>query len=153
MDSDREIARAKWLLLFGAVFLVSAFLCYGEMVYLFVGREAQATVKEAYVLERRGRFGIPLGEKLVVEYSFTEPDGTSRSGHDEVTSSWPPPENGIITVRYTPGKDGRSRLAGHVNWTGLALFALSTALVIYAVARLWQLASRAVKGKPSSKAM
>src|SRR5258705_13433917 len=126
MDSESEIARAKWSLLFGAVFLVSCFICYSELVYLIRGHEAQATVTNAHLVEKRGRFGLPTGKKLAVDFSYSESGGLRRTGHDEVSSSWEVPSDGAITVRYTPGMDGRSRWAGHVNWFGVALLAVTT---------------------------
>jgi hypothetical protein len=151
MDSDSEIARAKWLLLFGAIFLVSCFVCYSEFVYVIRAHDAQATVTDAYMVDKRGRFGIVTGKKLVVDYTFSEVDGSRRTGHDEVSSSWEVPTDGTITVRYTAGKDGRSRWSGHVNWVGLAFFAVTTSILIFSAIRLWQKAAEATSGKPKRR--
>ena len=85
MDTDSEVAKAKWLLIGGLVFLVSCFICYDELVYLMRGKKTQAKVTEAYVVNRRsGRLGLSTRQMLTVEYSFTELDKTYRSDSDTV---------------------------------------------------------------------
>jgi len=115
MDSESEIARAKWLLGAAAVFLVSAFIAYGEMVSLARGRDAQATVKKAYEMRRDRLFGLILVRKLVVDYEFTDAENRHRTGSDEVSGDWPLPPSGFVPVRYT---DGNSRLAGIITGSG-----------------------------------
>ena len=56
VDQDSEIARAKWLLIAGLVFIVSLFIVYQELAYLVNGRDAVATVEKTYEASR-GRFG------------------------------------------------------------------------------------------------
>jgi hypothetical protein len=127
MDRDGELARAKWLLIAAAVFLVSGCISWGELVYLAVGKDADADVVKAYPVTRGGRFGVGGRPRLAVDYTFTEPDGTRHTGTDTVDPNWPANTGGKVPVRYTAGADGSSRLAGHVNWVGLALFGLSVA--------------------------
>jgi hypothetical protein len=143
MDNESEIARAKWLLFAGGLFLVSCFLCYTELVYVVSGRQTQADITNAYEVDKRGRFGLTIGKKLTIEYSFSEADGTRRTGSDTVRVDWLLPDTGTIPVRYTAGKDGRSRLAGHVNWIGIVIFAVSIAAMGTAGFRLWRMASEA----------
>jgi hypothetical protein len=145
MDPDSELARAKWLLAAGAMFLVSCFVCYSEMTYLFRGQQTQATVTQIYEVARRGRFGISHGTSLSVEYTFTEPDGTRRMDSDTVSSDWEVPPNRTVAVQYTPGPSGRSRLAGHVNWFGIGFFVVSLGVLGFFGYRLWREASQATK--------
>jgi hypothetical protein len=152
MDADNDIARVKWLLLGIVLFLIGGFLSYRELVYLIRGREVQARVVKAYEQEQHGRFGQVTGTKLVIEYAFTDAEGLSRKGDDEVGTDWPLPTSGSVSVTYTPGIDGVSRLTGHGNWIVLVLF--GGALIYLAVAGylFWREVSEAVKDlKPRRK--
>jgi hypothetical protein len=152
MDSDNELARAKWLLISAGIFLVSGCVSWTELVYLVAGRDAQADVVKAYEVTRGGRFGLGGRQRLAVDFSFAEPDGTRRTGTDTVPIDWPVPAGGKVPVRYTAGADGNSRLAGHVNWVGLALFGLSVAAMGVFGFRLWREASEATRDrKPRRK--
>jgi hypothetical protein len=151
MDADNEIARAKWLLFSGLLFVVSCFICYDELVYVLKGRETQATVTKAYEVTRRGRFGLSRGTRLTVEYAFTEPDGTRRSDSDTVDPDWDLPSTGTVRVRYTPGASGRSRLAGHVNWGGIGIFVVSLGVMGYFGFRLWREAAEAMRPRKSKR--
>src|SRR5262245_14702312 len=111
MDRDEEIRRAKWVLICGFLFLISICLTYRELVFLVRGRTAQATILRTYEIERRGRFGQPTGTRLVVEYQFVDSQGNTRTDSDEVTPEWGIPAAGTIAVCFTPGLDGKSRLA------------------------------------------
>jgi hypothetical protein len=130
MDMDNELARAKWLLFSAALLLVSCCITYGEAVYLVKGRQTDATITRVYEETLRGRFGANRGQRLTVEYSFAEPDGTRRRDSDTVSLDWDIPSTGKIPVQYTPGAEGRSRLAGHANWFGIGFFAVSVVLLV-----------------------
>jgi hypothetical protein len=145
MDADQELARAKWLLFSGVLFLVSCFLSYAELVYLLRGKQVQATVTSAYETPIRGRFGTVRGMQRTVEYAFTEADGTRRTDSDTVSLDWDLPNNGTVPVQYTPGAEGRSRLAGHVNLVALVIFAVSVVVLGIFGYRLWREASEATK--------
>jgi hypothetical protein len=151
MDTDNELARAKGLLFGGVLFLVSCFICYGELIYLVRGRQAQANVTKSYESTRRGRFGLSQGTMVTVEYAFAEPDGTRRTGSDTVRPDWPLPSNGTVPVQYTPGEDGRSRLSGHVNWFGPGFFAVSVGVLGFFGYRLWREASEAFEPRKSRR--
>jgi hypothetical protein len=151
MDSESELARAKWLLIFIALFFISGCMSWGEMMYLIVGKDAEARIAKVYESTRRGRFGLARGTYLTVEYSFMESDGTQRTGMDSVALDWPVPESGKVRVRYRAGADGESRLAGHVNWGALALFGVSFGFVGFFAFRLWREASDATRERPRKK--
>jgi len=149
MDMDNEIARAKrllkWLFVCGAIFLMSCCVCYGEIVYLFSGRKIEATVTNVYETVKRGRFGQSTGTTVTVEYSFTQPDGLQRTGSDTVDPNWQFPETGTVLVQYTSGEEGRSRLAGKVNWLGISLFTASVVALGVFVFRIWREAREATQ--------
>ncbi|MBX7105945.1 MAG: hypothetical protein K1X57_17820 [Gemmataceae bacterium] len=138
MGSDTEIARAKWLLISAAIFLLSGCISWGELMYLVAGRDAQADVVKAYEVTRGGRFGLGGHQRLTVEFAFIEPDGTRRIGTDTVPPDWPLATGAKVPVRYTAGAEGRSRLADHANWIGLAVFGVSLASISIFGVRLWR---------------
>ncbi len=147
MDSDNETARAKWLAGAAIISLLSGCFSWGELVYLLFGRDAQADVTKALLVTRGGRLGVGGREMLVIEYEFTEPDGIKRGGTDTVPPDWPPPVNGKVPVRYTAGEKGHSRLAGHVSWVALTLFALAAGGVAVFGYRLMREANDATRGR------
>ena len=138
MDSDHELARAKWLLLSAAIFLISGCISWDELVYWVSGRDIQADVVKAYQVTRRGRLGQSEVQRLTVDFAFTEPEGTRRTGTDTVARDWPLPGGGKVPVRYTAGANGSARLSGHVNWVGLVLFGFSLGSVGVFGFRLWR---------------
>ena len=87
------------------------------------------------------------GDVLVVEFTFTEPDGTFRRGSTNVKTDWPGPRTGTVPVEYTPGELGRARLAGHVSWVGIIIFA--TALIVVGVFgyMMWKEANEEYRSK------
>ena len=151
MDTDSELARAKWLFFSGILFIVSCFICYGELVYLLRGKQTQASITAAYEVPRRGRFGLSRSTVLTVEYTFVETDGTRREDSDTVSPDWKLPSNGTVPVQYTPGSEGRSRLSGHVNWFGIGFFVVSVVVLSIFGYRLWREASEATKPRPSKR--
>ena len=117
------------VLLFGiGLFAISGYYCFVETEYLVQGQSARAMVTSTKpTSDRRGRHA----RINRVEYRFAEPNGTQRSGSDHRPLDWTPPPNGRIVVEYTPGQDGRSRMAGSVNSRAILLF--GGCLVVLAV--------------------
>jgi hypothetical protein len=144
MDSDSEVVRAKWLLAGFVVFLIGSWFSYRELIYLVRGREGPAVIARAYEVEKRGRWGLVTGTRVAVDFEFLDSEGNRRKGHDEMSSGWQPPRDGPVRVQYTPGADGSSRLAGHVNWFGPAVFAVALVYLVIMARRLLRRASRAV---------
>ncbi|MGL6077035.1 MAG: hypothetical protein ACRC8S_23000 [Fimbriiglobus sp.] len=151
MDADSEVAKAKWLLISVVVFLFSGCISWTEMSYLLFGKDAQADVTNAYEVTRRGKFGTGGRKQLVIDYAFNEPDGTRRTGTENVSLDWPMPKNGKVPVRYISGADSSSRLAGQVRWGGLALFGASLGLISFFGFRLWREANDDGPRKPRRK--
>jgi hypothetical protein len=140
---DDELRRAKLFLAGLVLLVVSCVFGYEELSYLFLGRETSATVTGVKEITTHGRTGEHTHRE--VEFTFVEPGGTRRTGSDRLDTSWTPPANGVIQVRYTPGADGRARLAGHVNWLGVGMFAVALCLVLFFGVRLWLQARAATR--------
>ena len=127
MDAERNLQKAHLLFIGLAMLLVGGCLSYLELIYLFRGREAQATITKAWEIRKLG------STRWSVEYEFNEPGVGQRRGTDSCSTGWPGVMNGTVAVRYTPGKDGESRLSGNVSWLGLGLFAAAIALIIWGI--------------------
>ncbi|MFO0935669.1 MAG: hypothetical protein U0798_04025 [Gemmataceae bacterium] len=136
MDTDLELARAKWLFFSGIAFIASCFYSYSEFVYLIRGRDTVANVTKVWEEEVKNRYGMTEETRLSIEYSFTEPDGTRRKGSDFTSLDWTPSPN--VKVRYTPGAEGRSRFVGHVNWLSLGIFTLTLCVMAGFGYRIWK---------------
>jgi hypothetical protein len=146
---DDELRKVKLFLVCLVLFLVSCYFGYEEIVYFVMGRSTPATVTKVADLTTRGRGGERTHRQI--EFSFTEADGTKRSGEDSMSTSWTPPPDGVVQVRYTAGVSGRARLAEHVNWLGLGMFVAAMALVLFFGTRLWlqaRAATRRLDGGP-----
>ena len=150
MDATREVGRAKWLLIALAVLLISGCLSYGEAIYWIGGEDVQADITKVSETQRRRRWIGQNRKRLIIEYAFAEPNGARRTGSDTVSRDWPGPKSGKVGVRYTPGENGSSRLAGEANWIALALFGLSAAAVVVFVGKLY-LEARAATREPKRR--
>jgi hypothetical protein len=114
MDPDEEAKKFKWLLRFGIGLLVTSFFAWGELTYAVFGKNADATItKVERVQGRRG------SEVTAISYRFTDSTGAERTGSDVMDADWDGPRKGTIPIVYRSGPDGKSRLAGHVNWIGI----------------------------------
>ena len=123
MDSENELKKAKWVLIVGALFLVSCFMCYDELAYQISGREATATVTKSYASQSR------RGTRQTVEYAWSEPEGLSRKAMYTTSPDEAPVVGAKFPVRYTAGDTGRSRRVGAVPWVWIAIFFGSFAAV------------------------
>jgi hypothetical protein len=130
MDDNKELANAKWLLGCIVVFLVSCFFVYDEFCYLIWSREAPGTITKVYTSTTR------RGTVLNVDYTFTEADKTARRGTVVLSDSWSPPPGNTVTVQYTPGELGRSRLAGTIYRLPIIIFGVSLLAVLVVIVRL-----------------
>jgi hypothetical protein len=70
-------------------------------------------------------------------FSFVEPNGTQRTGSASLAQDWKPTTPGQVKVSYTPGANGRARVAGSLNWIGLGMFFVSLCLIGFVGIRLW----------------
>lgn len=141
MDNDNELARAKQLFIAGIVFLVSCYIAYVELIYLVRGREIEADVTQVQEVVTRGRFRER--RSLAVDYRFTEPDGTARTGSDTTATDWQ--RTPKVAIQYTPGATGRSRFAGSMNVIGLIIFFGSLVWVAFNVYKLHREANEPIR--------
>jgi hypothetical protein len=146
MDADAETRRAKYLVFAGIAFLISSIFVYSELMYLIRGTETTATIKEVSRVEKRGRFGTSRGHKLVIDYEFKDGEGRQREGSDQVDADWAVPADRRVQIRYRPGEDGSSRLAGHVSWGAIIIFTVCLVAVGIFGFRLWREATEETKG-------
>jgi hypothetical protein len=130
-------------------FIISCFFGYRELTYLILGKDASATVTKVSVITT-GR-GTREHMYRQVAFSFVEPNGTQRTGEDNMSISWAPPSSGVVKVRYTPGTDGRARLAENVNWIGISMFAAAMGLLLFFGVRLWLEARAATSPRKKTK--
>lgn len=146
MDDRGKLA----LIIFGLVFLVmGSYFSYVEITYLLLGKETMGTVTKVTDFTRRHRGHEQRYRQ--VEFNFAEPNGTQRSGEDNMSTDWTPPSNGVVKVQYTRGVDGRARLAGTVKWTGFVLLAIALALILFVAVRLWLEARAAYRPRKKKK--
>ncbi len=150
MDDAAESGRAKALLIAGVLFLGSGIYAYSEFMYLVRGTDTNATITEANKVTKRGRFGSSRGQRIEIEYKFTDADGNARTGMDRVDTDWALPADLKVPIRYRPGADGSSRIAGQVNWFALILFGVGLTAVCIFGYRLWKEANDAY-AKPGRK--
>lgn len=129
---SEEVNKFKFLMFGVFAFLISGCFTYYEIDMLLRGTDGQATVLKLF--ESTGRRG---SVRLSVEYEFKDAEGNIRKGN--VTTSLSRVNEFMvktIPIRYSPGKDGRSRLAGDVNWLFIALFVGSILMIGFGAYKL-----------------
>jgi hypothetical protein len=153
MDFEWLAKRAKWygILLPVVLFLTSACATWGELVYFAFGHTAAAGVVDATEVRHRGRFGDEKEPVLLIHYAFTEADGTRRTGVDEVPADFPIPPERKVTVDYTAGPDGASRISRGARWNGPILFTICLIVVGVWGYQLYREASQAVTRLESAR--
>jgi flagellar basal body-associated protein FliL len=139
-----EAGLLKLLIVAIVVFLISACFSWSELVFLAFSRPAEAEVTKVAQV-RDPNWLIRRGNRAVtqVEFTFTESDGTQRKGSDILPRDWDGPRQGPIAIRYIPGKDGSTRLAGHVKWTPLVIVVVTIGVMGVFVFFLWKEAKEA----------
>ena len=111
MDEDNELEKAKFVLAFAGVFLISTYFAWDAMRYKVFASTADARVVRTYEstdIGRRGRRTPRLG----VEYQFTDKSGATVTEKDEVSLDTAISSNGAIRVEYLAGIRDSSRIAG-----------------------------------------
>jgi hypothetical protein len=138
MDAESETRRAKALLFAGILFLGSGIYAYSELMYLIRGRDTTATITDAYKVNKRSRFGLSNRKQMQIDYQFADADGNSRTGNDRMDEDWPVPSDRKVAIRYRPGQDGSSRVAGRIGWLAISVFFACLAGVCVFGYRLWK---------------
>lgn len=124
MEVDNEVARFKWMLGAGLMFLVSGCFSVGELRYAVSGTTTDAQLLEVKEVVSRGRWGRQY-TNLSVSYHFTDTAGGERTEKDLVPDDWPIASTPTIAVQYIPGKPEWSRLSGNRRDWALIVFGLS----------------------------
>jgi hypothetical protein len=126
-----------------AIFVISCCISYDELIYLVASRRTMADVTEVYPVSAGSRSSA--GKVLMVKYTFREPDGTVREGHDEASLDWEASDDNKVAIQYTAGANGRSRFAGRVRWLGVTIFGLSVAAMAFFLFRVIREAQEATR--------
>ena len=135
MDQDNELARFKWLLFAGIMFLISGYYSISELRFAVSGKTIEASLTQVKQTMSTGRRSRP---RLSFEYQFAEADGKTRSERDVVSVDWPAPTAGTVTIQYIPGVANASRLLGHSNMVWVYVFmgcSVAMAVSIYLLCR------------------
>lgn len=82
MDQDNELARFKWLLFAGIMFLISGYYSISELRFAVSGKTIEASLTQVKQTMSTGRRSRP---RLSFEYQFAEADGKTRSERDVVS--------------------------------------------------------------------
>lgn len=138
MDDGSEIQKAKWVIVFGLVFLISGYFALNEVRYMVFATSAEAQVMRVYQTVDYGRRGRRI-PKLGVEYQFTDKSGASVTAKNSVNVETVIPEGASIRVEYIAGVKDSSRIigAGNAAWPigGFVLSCLGLTFFIVKLAR------------------
>jgi hypothetical protein len=143
-EDNNAMARGL-LVAAAAVFVVSSYCAGQELRYAFAARTASATVDRMTGMSiGGGGAAIPRGRRVVVvEYHFTDANGTARTGSFDIGGLEPRPARGsALKVEYVPGS---SRQAGHLNGGVVAVFLASLVAVLVLGARYRHTIRRALE--------
>ena len=111
MDDDKELEKAKYVLAFIGVFLLSAYFAWDAIRYQVFASTADARVVRTYDTSESGRRGRRT-PRLGVEYQFTDKSGASVTEKDEVSLDTAIGSSGAIRVEYLAGIRDSSRISG-----------------------------------------
>lgn len=135
MDTENDLARLKWLLIVGVLFLISGFFSWREFKYIVFGTTVDASLVQTYQTEERGRRGR-VKQMLVVEYRFTDKDGSARKEKDTISASSPAPTGPLVSIQYLSKSPGSSRLTGHTQRIWMFVFFGCLAYLAYKILML-----------------
>jgi hypothetical protein len=103
----RSVKTLVSCILGAAILIFTGIAIAGDLEYLLVGREAEATVTK---VDRRAK-------DTRIEYRFTDADGILRTGVETTANGWIEPQDGKVTIQYLPGHEDRSRVSRYiVHW-------------------------------------
>ncbi len=134
MEDDTR--RFKIMLFVGMLFLVSAYCSCQEMKYAIWGKTAEATItstRPMVVSEGRRTRRV-----LMVQYQFTEANGTERRDSTTRALDWQPPADGKLIIDYLAGVEGRSRPHGKWNYIAVAFFLIMLSAMVFFVVKTFR---------------
>ena len=143
MDEEVELRRLQFVLIAFVAVVITGYISWGELRYKILGRSAEATVTQSREEQRRSRHGRRY-RILVVEYTFSEADGTRRNDRDEV-SPGTPVSRPTTRGQYLPGVAHSSRLTGQENVFAVLIFVGSLAWMGYSIFRIAREANAPIK--------
>lgn len=145
MDEENELQKAKFVLFFAIVFLISGYLAFTEARYMVFGTTVDASVLRVSRTESAGRRGRQTPQ-LGVEYQFTDKSGALVIEKDEVGVETKIPDGGIIRVEYLAGVKNMSRIVGTSNaaWP-IGGFVVSCLGLVFFVVKLAREANAPIK--------
>ncbi|MFT3880309.1 MAG: hypothetical protein QM703_11685 [Gemmatales bacterium] len=128
LDFIRSI---KLVLLGTAGLIIFGIMSSGEIDYLLYGKTAQAEL-----VSKQDRFQKKQTVFDLMEYRFKEESGLERRCMHVQKASVPVLEK--VTVQYTPGASGQSRILNDntISWLWLGLFGLSIILFLFSLVSL-----------------
>jgi hypothetical protein len=143
--------RNKVWLMIGSLLLIviGGYFSFVEVSYVLLGKETTGAVTKVSDVTRRHRGHEQTYRE--VEFTFAEPNGAQRTGEDTMETTWTPPSNGFIKVQYTPGINGRARLAGNAKWRGFVILAVGMVVFLFASVWLWLGARQAYRPREKKK--
>jgi hypothetical protein len=150
VEVDDEVAKFKWMLGAGLMFLISGCFSVSELRYAVSGTTTDAQLLEVKEVVSRGRWGR-RHTNLQVHYQFNDGAGGSRSEADTVSTDWPFASEDTISVQYIPGKAEWSRIAGNRRDWAVIVFGLSLCGVAYLGFQLYQAVNNPIARTPRGR--
>ena len=147
---NRESAAGGGFVVAAICFVVCSFMLLRDLGHLLYSKRAEGTVtdvKHFETVEYPSRRVV--GHSTRISFRFVEPDGTRREGYDEILGSSGSLINrqrgDAISIEFTTGDFGSSRIAGNYDPRWLIVFVISGGFLLVTGIVAWLQASRAVR--------
>src|SRR4051794_37282750 len=110
---NRENGVGIFVLAIALLFLLCTFMCVVDVGNRLFSKRTEATVTKVahYEYRKVNKRDSVVGHGTRVSYRFVEPDGTVREGTDELPFLVGYQRGSFISVEYTAGDLGSSRIA------------------------------------------
>lgn len=135
MDESRSLITMLVAVVF---FIVSIFMCFGELRYAVFGAQIDARVVQKVELKQKNSRRRAARDMLEVTYSFADGSGPERKEKDLVGADWTFKDEGSVAVQYIPGSPGSSRLAGHDGKFWIVIMLVCMAVCGFFGWRFWK---------------
>ena len=133
-----SLLRLRLIIGFLMVLIVFGYATWRELEYGIWGETAQGTVTEIRLETNYHARRMPEQHYYSIDYRFTEPSGTERTGTDAVSLNYPKLAVGdTIDIQYCPGPIAISRLQGNEKFILVFAFfiMLSVGCLIFFIVR------------------